>query len=90
MLTLLPVNDMSFTEYSVDVGEINLYNFPISTKGSYKKKGSKIHRARFYCQGDFYNKCSVVRSDFVLKLRYAICHQVCLTVKTDFLLPVWV
>ena len=38
MLTLLPVNDMSFTEYSVDVGESNLYNFPISTKGSYKKK----------------------------------------------------
>lgn len=42
MLTLLPVNDMSFTEYSVDVGESNLYNFPISMKGSYKKKDQKF------------------------------------------------
>lgn len=41
------------------------------------RRDTKIHRARFYCQGDFCNTCSRCSVIFVLKYGSSICHQIC-------------
>lgn len=75
-----------FTKYSFNARESILYYFSIEMKGNYVE-GIKTHRARFYCQGDFCNMF-IMFSDFVLKLGYPICHQICSAVKMQCLLPV--